>query len=196
MTIQFDKDGYAVTSGTVAVYNFMPDTREYIGSSSEFISRGQGLPAYSHIDEPLKAKKGFAVCRTQDNRSWEYVADHRGETRYSTVTRAEALIKELGEYPESTTDIAPAQFDMWNGSAWVVDEAAKSAAAIQSAKLKKAELKALADSEIEWRQDAVDDKSASEKEIADLAAWLKYRVALMRIDTSKAPDIGWPIAPE
>ncbi|EOX5676825.1 tail fiber assembly protein, partial [Yersinia enterocolitica] len=26
--------------------------------------------------------------------------------------------------------------------------------------------------------------------------WRKYRVALMRIDTSKEPDIEWPASPE
>ncbi|EKN4030287.1 TPA: tail fiber assembly protein [Yersinia enterocolitica] len=196
MTIEFDKDGYAVTAGDVTVYNAMPDTREYIGSSSEFINLGQGLPGHAYTDQPLKAKKGFAICRTQDNKNWEYVADHRGETRYSTITKAEVLIKELGEYPVNTTDIAPTQFDLWDGSTWIVDEAAKSAAAIQSATLKKAELKAVADSEIEWRQDAVEEGNPSEKEIADLAAWRKYRVELMRIDTSKAPDIEWTTSPE
>lgn len=193
MTIQFDKDGYAVTSGTVTVYNFMPDTREYIGSSSEFISRGQGLPAYSHIDEPLKAKKGFAVCRTQDNRSWEYVADHRGETRYSTVTRAEVLIKELGEYPENTTDITPAQFDMWNGSAWVVDEAAKSKAAIQSATLKKAELIAAATVIISPLADAEAGGYIEDTDIPILSAWRKYRYALTKVDVNNPV---WPVAPE
>ncbi|HDL8401550.1 TPA: tail fiber assembly protein [Yersinia enterocolitica] len=65
---------------------------------------------------------------------------------------------------------------------------------VARANAKKSQLKAIADSEIEWRQDAVDDKSASTKEIADLAAWRKYRVELMRVDTS-APDIEWPIIP-
>ncbi|EKN3733641.1 TPA: tail fiber assembly protein [Yersinia enterocolitica] len=60
----------------------------------------------------------------------------------------------------------------------------------------KNQLKAAADSEIEWRQDAVDDGSASEKEIVDLAAWRKYRLALMRIDTSKAPGVEWPESPQ
>ncbi|WP_338629109.1 tail fiber assembly protein [Yersinia intermedia] len=31
--------------------------------------------------------------------------------------------------------------------------------------------------------------------MADLAACRKYRVALMRVDTSKAPDIEWPDMP-
>ncbi|WP_145519058.1 tail fiber assembly protein [Yersinia bercovieri] len=67
---------------------------------------------------------------------------------------------------------------------------------VASANAKKSQLKAIADSEIEWRQDAVDAGDASEKEIADLATWRKYRVALMRIDTSKVPNIEWPVAPE
>ncbi|EPZ3014867.1 tail fiber assembly protein, partial [Yersinia enterocolitica] len=40
------------------------------------------------------------------------------------------------------------------------------------------------------------DRSASDKEITALAFWRKYRVALMRIDTSKEPDIEWPASPE
>ncbi|WP_258864001.1 tail fiber assembly protein [Yersinia ruckeri] len=67
---------------------------------------------------------------------------------------------------------------------------------ISSANAEKSRLKSIADSGIEWRQDAVNDGSASDREIADLAAWRKYRVALMRIDTSKAPDIEWPLKPE
>ncbi|EKN4882477.1 tail fiber assembly protein [Yersinia enterocolitica] len=67
---------------------------------------------------------------------------------------------------------------------------------VESVNAKKSQLKSVADSEIEWRQDTVDDGSASEKEIADLAEWRKYRVALMRIDISKAPDIEWPVSPE
>ncbi|EKN3386197.1 tail fiber assembly protein [Yersinia enterocolitica] len=63
---------------------------------------------------------------------------------------------------------------------------------VANADAKKIQLKAIVDSEIEWRQDAVDDGSASDKEITALASWRKYRVALMRIDTSKAPDIIWP----
>ncbi|WP_145558937.1 tail fiber assembly protein [Yersinia mollaretii] len=196
MTIEFDKDGYAIAAGDVTVYNAMPDTREYIGSSSEFINLGQGLPGHAYTDQPLKAKKGFAVCRTQDNKSWEYVADHRGEIRYSTISKQEIIIKELGDYRANTADIAPAEFDQWDGNAWVSDEAARTAAVRQAAASKKAELKAIADSEIDWRQDAVDGVYAEADEVAELAAWKKYRVLLMRIDTSKAPDIEWPVAPE
>ncbi|HDY4931509.1 TPA: tail fiber assembly protein [Yersinia enterocolitica] len=67
---------------------------------------------------------------------------------------------------------------------------------VVSAIAKKNQLKAVADSEIEWRQDAVDGDYAEADEVDELAAWKKYRVLLMRIDTSKAPDIEWPVAPE
>lgn len=45
-------------------------------------------------------------------------------------------------------------------------------------------------------QDAVDISIATDEEITRLAKWKRYRVELSRIDTSKAPDITWPIRPE
>lgn len=49
-----------------------------------------------------------------------------------------------------------------------------------------------ADLEITWRQDAVDADIATNEEKIALAAWKKYRVLLMRVDTA-APV--WPTAP-
>lgn len=57
----------------------------------------------------------------------------------------------------------------------------------------KIQLRAVADAEIAWRQDAVDYEIATTDEAAALLAWKKYRVLLMRVDTS-APD--WPTPPE
>lgn len=57
------------------------------------------------------------------------------------------------------------------------------------------DLRARADSEIAWRKDAVDAEIATTEEIASLAEWKKYRVLLMRVDTSTAPDIEWPTPP-
>ncbi|EEY6114355.1 TPA: tail fiber assembly protein [Escherichia coli] len=61
---------------------------------------------------------------------------------------------------------------------------------------KKKELAEIANTEIAWRQDAVDAGMATEAEITVLAEWKKYRVLLMRIDTSTATDIEWPAAPD
>lgn len=57
----------------------------------------------------------------------------------------------------------------------------------------KLSLRLKADSEIAWRQDAVDAGIATEEETAALSEWKKYRVLLMRVDTSKPV---WPEKPE
>ena len=66
----------------------------------------------------------------------------------------------------------------------------------ERAEQKRQTLKSVADTEISWRQDAVDAGMATEEETAMLAAWRKYRVLLMRVDVSLAPDINWPEPPE
>jgi len=45
-------------------------------------------------------------------------------------------------------------------------------------------------------QDAADISIATDEEMTRLAEWKRYRVELSRIDTSKAPDIEWPVKPE
>ncbi|ENU6138672.1 tail fiber assembly protein [Escherichia coli] len=57
---------------------------------------------------------------------------------------------------------------------------------------KKAALRVIADSEIAWRQDAVDVGMATEEETVALDEWKKYRVLLMRVDTA---DPEWPTPP-
>lgn len=64
------------------------------------------------------------------------------------------------------------------------------------AEQKRITLKSEADAEIAWRQDAVDADIATDKETSELVAWKKYRVLLMRVDTTTAPDINWPEKPE
>ncbi|MDP8717048.1 MULTISPECIES: tail fiber assembly protein [Serratia] len=66
---------------------------------------------------------------------------------------------------------------------------------VAQAEYQRSFLRARAESEIAWRQDAVDAGIATAEETAALAEWKKYRVKLMRIDTSKAPDIAWPVQP-
>lgn len=57
-------------------------------------------------------------------------------------------------------------------------------------------LRLTADAEISWRQDAVDAGIATAGETAALTEWKKYRVMLMRVDTSKAPVLEWPTQPD
>lgn len=60
------------------------------------------------------------------------------------------------------------------------------------AESKKQSLLSEATAKIGPLQDAVDFGEATDDEATQLLAWRKYRVLLMRIDTSKAPDIKWP----
>ena len=56
-------------------------------------------------------------------------------------------------------------------------------------------LLSVASSKINWLQDAVELGIATEDESAELLEWRKYRVLLMRVDTSKAPYIELPTLP-
>lgn len=67
---------------------------------------------------------------------------------------------------------------------------------VANAESEKAILRSFADAAITPLQDAVDTDMATEEETAALSEWKKYRVLLMRIDTSTAPDITWPEKPE
>ncbi|EMF5207785.1 tail fiber assembly protein [Enterobacter roggenkampii] len=53
-----------------------------------------------------------------------------------------------------------------------------------------------ADTEIAWRQDAVEVGIATDEEAAALVEWRMYRVQLMRVDVSLTPDINWPEPPK
>ncbi|MFZ5419705.1 tail fiber assembly protein, partial [Enterobacter roggenkampii] len=75
------------------------------------------------------------------------------------------------------------------------DKDAQNAATIATAQLTRSALLTTANAEISWRQDAVDAGIATAGETAALAEWKKYRVLLMRVDTSKAPVIEWPTQP-
>ncbi|ELY2059828.1 tail fiber assembly protein [Enterobacter hormaechei] len=63
---------------------------------------------------------------------------------------------------------------------------------IADAEREKLRLKAVADDEISWRQDAVDAGIATAEETAALSEWKKYRVMLMRVDIAKPV---WPTPP-
>lgn len=77
--------------------------------------------------------------------------------------------------------------------AWVTPPPPTLEDIIAAASLEKSRLRAVADAEITWRQDAVDAEIATEQEGVELTAWKKYRVLLMRTDTA-APV--WPTVPE
>ncbi|EQA1889419.1 tail fiber assembly protein, partial [Citrobacter freundii] len=102
-------------------------------------------------------------------------------------------VRDIGELAETLTLIKPlTPFDKWDGSEWVTDIEAQRIASIADTEREKLRLKAVADDEVSWRQDAVDAGIAMAEETAALSEWKKYRVMLMRIDTTKPV---WPTPP-
>ncbi|MCE1315716.1 tail fiber assembly protein [Enterobacter hormaechei] len=89
-----------------------------------------------------------------------------------------------------------------DGKAWVNDEnnepvlqdipAPTPADLAAEAESRKAQLKTLADSEIAWREDALEAGIATEEEAAALTEWKLYRILLMRVDIANPV---WPIIP-
>ncbi|KAA1141760.1 tail fiber assembly protein [Citrobacter portucalensis] len=187
----------ATVPGDITVFNYDGATREYLSTSVEYLAVGVGLPANSCTDAPGKTKAGSAICRTADFTAWEYVADHRGETVYSTETGDAMMISVPGDYPDGTTTLAPSTpYDTWNGSEWVTDTEAQHAANVEAAEQQKAALLAEAQTTISLWQTELQLGIISDEDKASLIAWMKYIKAVQAVDTSKAPDIAWPDKPE
>ena len=194
--IALDENGFATEAGYITVYNYNGETGEYISSSVEYLPIGVGVPAHSCVDAPGSKKDGFAIRRNADSTGWEYVADHRGETVYSTTTGEPVTVLQLGEYPEGTTASAPSTaYDKWDGKKWVADDDAKHAADVAKAEQQKTNLLNAANSKISLWQTELQLGIISDEDKASLIAWIGYIKAVTATDTSTAPDIEWPVAP-
>ena len=187
----------AIVAGDITVFNYDGETREYLSSSVEYLAVGVGIPANSCTYAPGESKEDFSICRSADFTAWEYVADHRGETVYSTETGEAVIISAPGDYPDDTTTLAPpTPYDTWNGSEWVTDTKAQHAADVEAAEQQKAALLAEAQTTISLWQTELQLGIISDEDKASLIAWMKYIKAVQAVDTSKAPDITWPDKPE
>ncbi|MCJ6648490.1 tail fiber assembly protein [Klebsiella pneumoniae] len=194
---KLNSERIATVAGDITVFNYDGETREYLSTSVEYLAVGVGLPANSCTDAPGEAKTGSAICRTADFTAWEYIADHRGETVYSTETGEEVSITAPGDYPENTTILAPATpYDTWNGSEWVTDTEAQHAADVEAADQQKTALLSEAQATISLWQTELQLGIISDEDKASLIAWMNYIKAVQAVDTSKAPDITWPDKPE
>ena len=187
----------AIVAGDITVFNYDGETREYLSSSVEYLAVGVGIPANSCTDAPGESKEDFTICRSADFTAWEYVADHRGETVYSTETGEAVIISAPGDYPNDTTTLAPpTPYDTWNGSEWVTDTKAQHAADVEAAEQQKAALLAEAQTTISLWQTELQLGIISDKDKASLIEWLAYIKRLQAVGTSTAPDINWPVPPE
>ncbi|HFI1697887.1 TPA: tail fiber assembly protein [Escherichia coli] len=188
----------ATEPGFINVYNYNGETREYISTSTEYLAVGVGIPAHSCLDAPGSNKAGYAICRSADFNSWEYVPDHRGEIIYSTETGESKEITALGDYPENTTTIAPlTPYDKWDGEKWVTDTEAQYSAAVDAAEIQRQSLIDAAMVSISLIQLKLQaGRKLTQAETTRLNAVLDYIDAVTATDTSTAPDVIWPELPE
>lgn len=194
---QLDSELIAIVAGDITVFNYDGKTREYLSSSVEFLPVGVGIPANSCVDAPGEIKEGFTVCRTEDGKAWKVVADHRGETVYSTMTGEKVIITMPGEYPKDTTTLEPATpYDKWNGSLWVTDLKALHAADVMAAEQTKTALLSEATAIIAPLADAQAGGYIDDVDVPRLTEWQRYRYSLTKVDTSTAPNLVFPPKPE
>ena len=188
----------ATKAGEVTVYNYDSETREYISASIEYLAVGVGIPAYSCLDAPGTHKAGYAICRSADFNSWEYVPDHRGEIVFSTETGESKEITAPGDYPDNTTTIAPlTPYDKWDGEKWVTDTEAQQSAAVDAAEAQRQSLIDTAMASISLIQLKLQaGRNLTQAETSRLNTVLDYIDAVTATDTSPAPDIIWPVFPE
>ena len=192
-----NKSGITAKAGDMTVYNYDGETREYLSTSVEYLVVGVGIPANSSTDAPVDEKAGFAICRTASLDGWEHVPDHRGETVYDTATGQPIGITAPGDYPDNVTTLEPlTPYDRWNGHEWVTDEDAQKSAQVMAAEQQKSALLAEAQSTISLWQTGLQLGIISDDDKASLITWMNYIQALNAVDTSAAPDIGWPVKPE
>jgi len=188
-------EGLATAAGYLTVYNFDPQNGLFTGSSQEYLAQGIGIPAHSTGEAPPADVPGKACLFLQGK--WQQVADHRGETVYSTKTGEEIIVTQPGEYPAGTTLLKPyTAFDKWGGTAWVTDKAAEYQAAFAAAQAEKEARISEAGRVTQAWQTQLLLGIITEADKASLTAWMKYIQAVQATDLTNAPDISWPQKPE
>src|SRR5699024_9718826 len=188
----------ATMAGEITVYNFDVMSREYISASTEYLAIGVGIPAYSCLDAPGAYKAGYAICRSADFNSWEYVPDHRGEIVFSPETGESKEITVPAYYTENTTTSAPiTAYDKRDGEKWVTDTEAQHSAAVDAAEAQRQSLIDTAMASISLIQLKLQaGRKLTQAETTRLNAVLDYIDAVVATDTSTAPDVIWPELPE
>ncbi|AJI82869.1 putative phage tail fiber assembly protein [Yersinia enterocolitica] len=192
-----DDHQLASQAGWITLYHYDAESLEYASAGMEYLPLGVGLPAHSVADAPIiQPKTGMALVRDLTANQWVTVADHRHQTAYDIETKHESIIFALGPIPKNKTLIQPMhEFDTWTGTAWEVDQQALKASHIAAASQQKTALINQVSEHINILLDAI-AMDNQQTDIQQLAALKHYRVALMRINTSAAPEIDWPELPQ
>ncbi|WP_147198407.1 tail fiber assembly protein [Pantoea sp. CCBC3-3-1] len=192
--ITLDKNGLAKASGSLTVHNFDGLTGEFTGTTDEYLPQGVGIPANACSTAPPAAGAGFVAIYRDGG--WQSMADHRGETVYSTTDGSATEIAAPGDYPAGTTTQAPAtDYDQWDGKEWVTDTDAQQAAAVRAAEAEKAARIAEANSITQAWQTQLRLDIITDVDKASLTAWMKYVQEVQALNISLSCSFSWPAKP-
>ncbi len=178
----------------IRIYNFRSDTNEYIGSGDVYVPAHTGLPAF--CTDLIPPDVNVNMVAVYDGKQWTVVEDHRGKVMYNSDNGEEVHIEFLGKLPKHLV-MKPTDngFMKWDGSKWVKDLEAEKNAAVASAKELKSELMSKAANIIQTLEDAQLMGIATQDELDSLTIWKEYRVLLLRVAVSSAPEIVFPETP-
>lgn len=190
----FDESGLALTSGNLRCFYYDALTSEYMGWSEEYINVGVSMPGHSTDINPGDDVVGEVSVFTGNG--WQKNKDLRGQTVYSTESVEASTIDYIGPVKSGYTSKVPSTpYDEWNGNTWVTDADAMHVAIVTAADLhKKSLLEAARMITSDWKAE-LELGIISDKDKMSLIAWLDYIKELKAVDTSKAPDINWPVQP-
>ena len=192
----FDEKGIATTPGYIRCFYYDAVTSEYSGWSDEYINIGVSMPGNSTAIEPGDEVAGEVAIF--NGNGWQQHENHRGETVYSTADGSTVTVDYIGSIRDGYTNIAPSTpYDKWNGSAWVTDTDAKTAAAIAVVENERQRLLAHADAILlDWRTELMLGE-ISDANRAKLSAWLAYKNDVKSADVTTDPEhVSWPVPPE
>ncbi|MFA8119860.1 tail fiber assembly protein [Escherichia coli] len=196
MKAELDSNLIAISAGMITVYNYDYDSREYLSSSSEYLSAGVGIPANSCIDPPGENRKGYIICRTEDLRSWEYIPDHRGDTVYNIETGEPEIITVIGDYPSNVTPLVPlSPYDEWDGIEWRFNHEMMRKSLLRNAEQERKSRLVSANEAINLWQTVLQLGIISDGDRLKLIDWINYIHMLEKVDIGLAPDIQWPQLP-
>ena len=191
----FDKRGFATRAGWAVIYNYDPDTGEYINATYEFIPAGVRPQGSACLDAPAPVDENCAIVRVKNN--WTYPTDNRGQIVYIIATGEKHIFNKLGDIPPDYTLLSPtSQFDSWDGEKWVLDTEKQHRYHVNLVTKQKKLLLSEANEQIEYLTDAINANIATDAEKNLLAEWKKYRVLLNRVDVNLAPNIEWIKKPQ
>lgn len=144
---------------------------------------------------PSDIPNGMIPCFDPDKKDWVLFRDFRKVDLWDIKTK-EKVISTTVKAPEGVVDVAPeTQWDVWNGTRWVLDEKAKYEYDLNELQKEKNRLVNLAKDQIEQITDIIAEIGEEEPWVSALKEWKSFRVKINLIKVTNL-DVKFPQRPE